>query len=405
MATLLRMPEVAAGATQAVLSQWLVRENVRFATGEAIAVLETDKASVEVEAEADAVILRTLVAGGAMVDVGAPIALLGEESEHAEIDKLLAGFGVGATTDVPAPARRDVEEPAPRARIFASPLARKLLKEAGIAPETVEGTGPNGRIVRRDVEKAVADARSAAAAEPAPSRRPPIPVPAGTGYREIPHSRLRRAVATRLTASKQEIPHFYVRRTARIDALLELRRQLNTVTPVKISVNDLVVRAVAVAHRRIPDANVIWTEDGMRQFESVDVAVAIASDRGLVTPVLRGVDKSTPAGISEQVRTFVQQATDGKLDQRDLEGGSIAVSNLGMYGVDEFSAIINPPQSAILAVGAGKPAPAVVEGELTIATQLALVLSVDHRAIDGALAARWMAALIEALEEPLRLLA
>ncbi|HET6499595.1 MAG TPA: dihydrolipoamide acetyltransferase family protein [Amycolatopsis sp.] len=455
MATLLRVPEVAAGATEAVLSHWLVKENVPFATGEPIVVIETEKASVEVEAEADAVILRTLVSDGSGVEVGSPMALIGDASEQgADIDKLLAELGVsGPVAEKEAPARREVPEtpaaapaaPTPTAtptatpaatpaaatvaqaatngsgsgRIFISPLARKLLKEAGLTADQVSGTGPNGRIVRRDVDRAIAEARTAApvaavtpptapaaatpaaAATPTPAARPAF----GAEFTEIPHTRLRRAVANRLTASKQNIPHFYVKRTARIDALLALRKQLNEVSPQKISVNDLVIRAVAVAHQAVPDANVIWTDEAMRRFDSVDIAVAIASERGLVTPVLRGVEKTSPSAIASQVKEFVKQANEGKLQQRDLEGGSISVTNLGMYGVEEFSAIINPPHSAILAVGAGQSAPAVVDGTVQVATQMALVLSVDHRAIDGALAAQWMDALVRTLEEPLRLLA
>ncbi len=187
--------------------------------------------------------------------------------------------------------------------------------------------------------------------------------------------------------------------------MLDLRKQLNDVAPQKISINDLVIKAVAVAHRAVPDANVIWTDEGMRQFESVDVAVAIAAERGLVMPVLRGIERMSPSAIARQVRTYVRQAGEGTLQQGDLEGGSLSVSNLGMHGVDEFSAIINPPHSAILAVGAGRPAAVVVEGTLEIATQMTLVLSVDHRAIDGALAAQWMEALVGALEQPLRLVA
>jgi pyruvate dehydrogenase E2 component (dihydrolipoamide acetyltransferase) len=212
-------------------------------------------------------------------------------------------------------------------------------------------------------------------------------------------------VASRLTASKQTVPHFYLKRTARIDDLLALRKQLNEVSPQKISVNDLVIAAVAVAHQAVPDANVIWTDEGMRQFESVDIAVAIASERGLVTPVLSAVERMSPSAIAREVKAYVQKANQGSLQQGDLEGGSLTVTNLGMYGVDEFSAIINPPHSAILAVGAGRPAPLVVDGTVQVATQMTLVLSVDHRAIDGALAAQWMEALVGALEQPLRLVA
>jgi pyruvate dehydrogenase E2 component (dihydrolipoamide acetyltransferase) len=224
-------------------------------------------------------------------------------------------------------------------------------------------------------------------------------------YREVPHSRVRRAIAARLTASKQSIPHFYVKRTARIDALLDLRRRLNEVSPQKISVNDLLLRAVAVTHVAVPEANAIWTDDAVRLFDSVDVAVAIAAERGLITPVLRDVQNAAPSAIARQTREFVRLAGEGKLAQRDLEGGSIAVTNLGMYGVEEFAAIINPPQSAILAVGAAVPAPVVADGAVEVATVLTLVLSADHRVIDGALAARWIDVLVTTLQEPLRLLA
>ncbi|MBB5157167.1 dihydrolipoamide acetyltransferase family protein [Saccharopolyspora phatthalungensis] len=416
MATLLRMPEVAAGATEAVLLEWLVKENAPFNTGDPIAVVETDKASVEVAAETGGVILRTLVPGGTSVEVGAPMALLGADGDDAaDVDRLLVELGVGVTpTPKSAPERREIPESAtettrqptrpsedePR-RVFISPLARKLLKEAGLTPEQLQGTGPNGRIIRRDVDKAIAEAQ--AAVQPTPARRSEQPI--GASFKEIPHSRLRRVIAERLTASKQTIPHFYLKRRAQVDELLALRTKLNQVSPSKISVNDLILRAVAVAHQEVPEANVIWTQDALHQYQAVDIGVAIAGERGLVTPVLRNVEKTSPSGIAAQVRAFVEQANEGRLRQSDLEGGSISVTNLGMYGVEEFSAIINPPHSAILAVGAAVPE-AVAAGEsVNVATRLSLVLSVDHRAIDGALAARWMAALVQALEEPMRLLA
>lgn len=436
MATLLRMPEVAAGATEAVLSEWLVRENVPFAAGDLVAVVETDKASVEIAAETSAVILRTLAPAGTLVQVGSPLALLGGDGDQpGDADRLLDELGVASAAEHrEVPERREVPEPAsapvqngPADRIFITPLARKLLKEAGLTPDQVRGTGPNGRIIRRDAEAAItsaeqpapapASARASAPAQalapdPAPASAPVAPSVgrpgvrvAGGGFREIPHTRLRRAIAERLTVSKQTIPHFSMKRSARIDALLALRAQLNEVSPCKISVNDLVLRAVAVAHRAVPEANVIWTDDALRQYDCADVGVAIAGKRGLVTPVLRGVEKTSPSTIAAQVREFVRQADDGTLRQSDLEGGSITVTNLGMFGVEEFTAIINPPQSSILAVGAGTKTPIVVDDKVEIATLLSLVLSVDHRAIDGALAARWMAALVRSLEEPYRLVA
>ena len=435
MATLMLVPEVAAGATESVLSEWLVAENIPFQAGDPILVLETDKAVVEVVAEVASVILRTLVPVGSTVEVGAPIALVGEESERgSDLEKILTELGVSSTIDTQPALPPQAQQPAgqtaklastaptsalPREinaaeqdRIFSSPIARKLLQDAGLSVETVAGSGPNGRIVRRDVEQAIA-ARAAvpAAIEPLANdledpRQPSEanPVVGGPSYLEIPHSRQRRALARRLTQSKQSIPHFYVKRTARIDDLLALRLQLNDMAARKLSINDLVIRAVAAAFVAVPEANVIWTDEGMRQFDSVDIAVAIASERGLVTPVLRSVEKTSIGEVANAVRSFVQQANDGKLQQRDLEGGSITVTNLGMYGVEEFSAIINPPQSAILAVGAGTAVAAVVDGEVVVATTISLVLSVDHRAIDGALAARWIDALVHCIERPLRLL-
>lgn len=406
MATLLRVPEVAAGATEVVLSKWLVNENVPFAAGEPIAVVVTERASVELEAPADAMILRALVPGGCGVAVGSPMAVIGDESERdADADRLLLELGVvrrGATSHGSLP---------DHGRLFSGPLARRDLRHAGLTADQVHGSGPNRRIGRRDVERAVARARMAAAT-PSPAAGGPAPAgesagagSAGAVYREIPHTRLRRAVAKRLTASMQSVPHLSLKRTARIDRLLALREQLNAVSFHRISVNDLVIRAVAVAYLSVPDANVIWTDAAMRRFESVDVAVAVASGRGLVAPVLRGVERTSPSAIANQVKAYARQADDGTLRQRDLEGGSITVANLGRYGVEEFTAIIDPPHSAVLAVGAGRAVPVVVDAAVQVATQMALVLSVDHRAIDGALAAQWMDALIRALEEPLRLVA
>jgi pyruvate dehydrogenase E2 component (dihydrolipoamide acetyltransferase) len=424
MAGLLRVPEVAAGATEAILSEWLVREGSSFRVGDPIAVLETEKAQVEIEADTDSVILRVLVVDGSQVEVGAPMALIGTDAElSADLDALLAELGVRAGSPTPAAPRREVPEPEspapvqeavpPSGRRFVSPLARKMLREAGLEADGIVGSGFQGRIVRSDVERAVAQARSEDRPEPAQVAQPavapasapqPRTRPQDTGFTDEPHSRLRRAVASRLTESKRSVPHFYLKRTARVDELLALRGRVNAQASLKTSLNDFVIRAVAVAHTLVPEANVIWTEDALRRFESVDIAVAIASEKGLVTPVLRGVEKSSLGAISSAVKAFVGQADSGKLQQRDLEGGSISVTNLGMYGVEEFHAIINPPHSAILAVGAARPAPAVVDGEVVVANLMSLVLSVDHRAIDGALAAKWMDALVTALESPLRLL-
>ena len=447
MAQLFPVPEVAAGSTEVVVAEWLVKPGEAFKAGDPIAVIETDKAVVEVEAEVDATLLRALVEAGKVAEVGAPMALLGSDAEvGGDIDGLLSELGVhGRGTEAPpASPRRDVpdaeaespapgQDPAPQdqsatssssrattasagGRVFISPIARKLLKDAGVSVDGIQGTGPNGRIRRRDVETIIAAASQSptenASEVRAPEAAPTGSIPAagrtaaaaGATWTEIPHSRLRRAVARRLTESKQQVPHFYVRRTAVLDELLALRAQVNDASPTKISVNDFLIRAIAVAHTEVAEANVIWTEESLRQFDSVDIAVAIASDRGLVTPVLRGVEKSSLSAISTQVKEFVARANEGKLQQSDLEGGSVTISNLGMFGVDEFSAIINPPQSAILAVGAGRPTPVAVGNKVRVRTAVELVLSVDHRAVDGALAAQWMTALVDAIERPLRLL-
>jgi len=427
MAELLPVPDVAAGSTEVVVSEWLVKVGDTFSAGDLIAVIETEKAVVELPAEHGGTLLKTLVESGSEAAVGSPMALIGTAAElDGDLDAMLRELGVSDDGPAPAPVRRDAPEPAPEAsgaasnlvpapadpgaprpegRLFVSPIARKLLREAGLSAQDVAGSGPHGRIRRRDVEAAISAEASRAA--------PPVvgPVVAETvaaatttqTWTETPHSRLRRTVATRLTQSKQQTPHFYLRRSVNLDALLALRTSLNEDSPVRLSVNDFLIRAIGVAHTAVPAANVIWTDDAMRQFDSVDVAVAIASEKGLVTPVLRGVEKASISGIAAQVRGFVDAANAGRLQQQDLEGGSITISNLGMYGVDEFSAIINPPHSAILAVGAGKPGVVVDDGQPVVATIANLVLSVDHRAIDGALAAQWMAALVEAIERPLRL--
>ncbi len=433
MAELLPVPEVAAGAAEVVVSEWLIKAGDTFSAGDVIAVIETEKAVVELPAEHDGTLLKTLVQNGSEAQVGSPLALIGSPEElNGDIDGLLRELGVTDAGGTPASPRRDVPADAPQpatdepafepddavslpsapsseGRIFISPIARKLLREAGLSAQDVAGSGPNGRIRRRDVEAAIAAGPSRESAR-VESSAPATPGTAATtgsapkpNWTEVPHSRLRRAVATRLTQSKQQTPHFYVRRSVNLDALLSLRATVNEDSPVRVSVNDFLIRAIAVAHTALPDANVIWTDDAMRQFDTVDVAVAIASEKGLVTPVLRNVQSTSISGIATQVRAFVDQANAGRLQQQDLEGGSITISNLGMYGVDEFSAIINPPHSAILAVGAGKPSVVAQDGQPVVATTANLVLSVDHRAIDGALAAKWMAALVEAIERPMRL--
>jgi pyruvate dehydrogenase E2 component (dihydrolipoamide acetyltransferase) len=426
MPELLRMPEIAASTTSAQLSAWPIAVKTPFAARDVIVTVETDKAVVDVEAESDGVILRTLVPEGTEVTVGTAIALLARPDEQVDdVDAVLAqlgvdpGAGAGAeaaptaplpAADGPAPGERPV-------RLFASPLARRLATEAGLLLTDLVGTGPAGRILRRDVEAAVAQrvAQEEATVHEASPAATPVPAPVSvaperapttaTPYVDQPLSRMRRAVAARLTESVTSAPHFYVRGVARVDELLRMRADLNDGAEVKVSVNDLVVKAVAKAHRSVPEMNVVWTGEAIRSFSSVDVAVAVATDTGLVTPVVRGVDALPVTAIARATRDFAARAREGRLQQSELEGGTVTVSNLGMYGVEEFSAILNPPQASILAVGAAREEAVVTDGRLEVGTVLRVTLSVDHRPVDGAIAARWMAAFVSLLERPVRILA
>lgn len=299
-------------------------------------------------------------------------------------------------------------------RIFASPIARRLAKDAKLNLEQLTGTGPGGRIVRSDVTRAITRqpppqptvlGTPAPAPAPAPSPAAALQPQSGEGWTEVPHTKLRKLIATRLTESKTTIPHFYLRASVRADRLLTLRAELNEALPVRISVNDLILKAVATAHTQVPDANVIWTETGLRKYDSVNLGVAIASLRGLVTPVVANVERLSIGTLAETTRDLARRAAEGQLKQAELEGGTSTVSNLGMYGTEEFTAIINPPQSSILAVGAALPEPDVnSDGKVEVRTKIHVVLCVDHRAIDGALAAQWMSAFRDAVETPLRLL-
>jgi pyruvate dehydrogenase E2 component (dihydrolipoamide acetyltransferase) len=417
MPELLRMPEVATGTTEAVLSSWSVSENAAITAKEVIATVETAKAVVDVEAETDGVVLRLLVAPGAEVETGTPIALVAGPGEHVtDIDSVLRDLGFAASPPVdpialdipeaattPEPSPVEVPVPAPQPsgghdRVFASPLARRRAKEAGLSIEQINGTGPNGRIVRRDVEVAVSSVSSA-------SRADPVESTSAAAWTDRPHTKLQRLVAARLTESKQQAPHFYVRGTARVDRLLGLREELNADSEVRISVNDLVIKAVARAHVRVPALNVVWTPDAIRSYSSVDASVAIATDSGLVTPLLRSVQDMSVSAVARSVQDFVGRARAGRLQQHELEGGSVTITNLGMFGTEEFAAIINPPQASILAVGAARQEPVVVDGEVRAATCMRLTLSVDHRPVDGVSAAEWMRVLISLLEHPARILA
>jgi pyruvate dehydrogenase E2 component (dihydrolipoamide acetyltransferase) len=418
MARLLRMPEVAANAANAVVAGWPVAENTAFAVDDAIAIVETEKAVVDVVADAPGVILKVLVAAGSEVRVGDPIALLGDVGEPiGDLDALLAELGavlnaVPSVAVTTTPASAALASPGPSAastsRIFSSPLARRLARDSGVSLAEITGTGQGGRIVRRDVDGVVED-RAKSHATPdafgAAGKALAVGPTEPPAYVDIPHTRMRRAIAGRLTESSRDAPHFFVYGTARVDKLLKLRARVNNTGAMKITVNDLVVMAAARAHVLVPAMNVIWTADAVRSYSRVDISIAVATDRGLVTPVLRGVEHMKLSTLAATARTLVERARSGELRQDDLDGGTLTVTNLGAYGTANFAAIINPPQAAILAVGAATRAPIVVKGKLRVGTQMNVTLSVDHRPIDGVVAAEWLAVFVSLLEEPARILA
>ena len=436
MASVVRMPSVLAGATEATIAGWHVAPGDKVTAGDPLAEIETEKALVEYGAEEAGIVGRLLLAAGEAGEIGAPIAVLTTDGEtDADIDAALSGeartaapaappaLTTAAAPQVPpapvAPAGPAAQplaaqpiQAAAQTRIFASPIVRRIAREQGIDLATVAGTGPNGRIVRRDIERLAGQRQPApggsrdgaqAAPRPAAAQTPPRPgaAQAPAAATLIPHTPVRRAIARRLTESKATTPHFYMATECIVDELLELRKRINKTAPVRVSVNDFVVLAVAAAFGDVPEANVTWSEEGLVAPASVDVPIAVATDGGLVTPVLRGVEGKRLSVIAAEAQSLAQRARDRRLMQHELEGGVFSVSNLGMYGTLEFSAIINPPQSGILAVGAARPQAVVTDGAVTVANVMRCTLSVDHRAIDGALAARWLAAFTARMQDPL----
>ena len=411
MATLICMPEVAANATQVTLQTWIKKEGEVVAVGDCLAEIETDKAIVEFNADRAGVMGPTLIQAGQEVEVGSPIGVLLDVGETSvNVSALLAKTGDNASvTQLPNPSTSEPAAPptllsgskvTPSHRVFVSPLARRLAKQRGIDLNTLIGSGPNGRIVKRDIE-----AGSAVVVSSPVMAQPSTVSPSTLGdYTEVPHSGMRRTIARRLTESKSTIPHFYLSVDCRMDRLMSLRSDINTAIPRKISVNDFIVRAVAVALREVPQANVGWTENAMRQFTQADIAVAVSTDFGLITPIVRAADRKSLSIISQEIADLAARARASQLRPDEYQGGSFSVSNLGMFGVSEFSAIINPPQAAILAVGVTQQVPVAEAGAVKIASVMRCTLSVDHRAIDGALAAQWLAAFKRLLENPLSML-
>lgn len=438
MATLIKLPSVAADADGGTLHQWLKQEGDSVAVGDALAEIETEKAIVEINAEQAGVLGRIVVpAGAASVPINTVIGVLLAPGEGAaDIERALAQSGAAGGADTPvqaaqagaptgasgssaaapaaatatassaaastgaAPAGTAVAPNAPPratsgARVFASPLARRLAAQWHVDLLTVQGTGPHGRIVRRDVE-AARDHAPAAPAQPASGRAP---------ARRVPHTGMRRAIARRLTESKQHVPHFYLTLDCRMDALLALRAQANHGGAVKLSVNDFIVRAAALALREVPEVNVSWHDDAIEFHAGADVSVAVATDGGLVTPIVRDADVKPLSAIATEIVELAGRAKINRLKPEEFTGGSLTVSNLGMYGIKQFAAIINPPQAAILAVGAAERRPLVAEnGDLVAATVMTVTLSADHRAVDGAVGARWLAAFKSLIENPVRIL-
>jgi pyruvate dehydrogenase E2 component (dihydrolipoamide acetyltransferase) len=405
MSRQLLLPSLSPGTEEVTLARWLKKEGDKFQRGEIIAEIETDKATMEFEAEEEGTIGSILVPAGTQgVKVNQPIAVILEEGEQHDATKNVSAFAASVAAKASAP---EPDVPAKRGappdlgddknasgRVFASPLARRLAKDAGVDLSTLVGSGPGGRVVRLDVDRA--EVASGEARRAAPS--------AG-GYREASLSSMRQAIARRLSESKRTIPHFYLTIDCAIDRLLALRAEINaTQGDAKLSVNDFVVRAVALAMVKVPAVNASFTETAIRFYNDIDVAVAVATPNGLITPVIRRADCKSLLATSAETKALSDRARAGRLRPEEYEGGGFTVSNLGMYGIQSFAAIINPPQACILAVGAGEQRVVVKDGAPTVATLMTNTLSVDHRVVDGIVGAEFLAAYKNGIEEPLRLL-
>jgi pyruvate dehydrogenase E2 component (dihydrolipoamide acetyltransferase) len=448
------MPALSPTMTEGNLAKWHKQVGDEVKSGDVIAEIETDKATMEVEAVDEGKIGKILVPEGAQgVAVNQPIALLLEEGED---ESALAGDG-GAGKPAPKPAESPAPAPQPasakgngaaepatpapapqgdgKGRIFASPLARRMAEQAGLDLTQLEGSGPNGRIVKADVESALSKGVPAKkpAAEPhaakpaptpaagqaaaqAPEAKPSAQKPAGVDakdfstklgmkFREVPNSGMRKVIARRLTEAKQTVPHFYLTVDCHLDDLMKVRADLNSRSDqYKLSVNDFVIRASALALKKVPATNAAWTDEAILMYEQVDMSVAVATPTGLITPIIKAAETKGLAQISNEMKDLAKRARDGKLKPEEFQGGTFSISNLGMFGVREFGAIINPPQGCILAVGVGEQRPVVKDGALSIATMMSCTLSVDHRVVDGAVGAEFLAAFKKLIEDPLTML-
>ncbi|MDC0967005.1 pyruvate dehydrogenase complex dihydrolipoamide acetyltransferase [Alphaproteobacteria bacterium] len=425
MAIEIKMPALSPTMTTGTLAKWLVGEGDRVNSGDVIAEIETDKATMEVESVDDGVMAKIFVdAGAENVAVGAVIAVLAEDGETAsdvakadlqEPSSPVPVTSVAAETKeraepapitaapvkaVPAPQTKSSDKP----RIFASPLARRIAADRNIALEGITGSGPYGRILRRDVESAATAPITQTTATLAGA------TPAGATQQAdsylVANSQMRKAIASRLQDSKQQAPHFYLTVDCVIDNLLEARKSLNAKAAegIKISVNDMIIRAAAMALIAVPEANASWEGENTRLFRHADIAMAVAIDGGLITPIVWAAEQKGLAALSQVTTDLAARARDGKLAANEYTGGSFTISNLGMFGVREFAAVINPPHGGILAVGAGEQRPIVIDGNLAVATVMSVTLSADHRAVDGAVGARWLQAFKGFVENPVTML-
>ena len=414
------MPALSPTMTEGKLSKWHVKVSDTVKSGQVICEIETDKATMEVEAVDEGKVGQIVVEEGAEgVKVNAVIAVLLEEGEK-EVAKAAAPAAKTATpapaaAPAPKPAAAPAAAPVPAAssggaRVFASPLAKRIAAEKGINLSGVKGSGPNGRIVKADVESAKPGAAPAASA-PAPR---PVAAPSGgqpvfvaPGDMRVPHTSVRKVIARRMLESKQTVPHFYLTVELEIDALLAARQAINAVTEkkgAKVSVNDMVIKACAKALRDHPDCNASWTEDEMVQYGAVDISVAVATDRGLITPIVRNADMKGLAQIATEMKDLAARAKVGKLKLEEFQGGGFTISNLGMFGVKDFAAIINPPQAMILAVGAGEERAVVRKGQVVVRNMMNCTLAVDHRVVDGAMGAQFLQTLRAYVEQPAAML-
>ncbi|HVI51827.1 MAG TPA: pyruvate dehydrogenase complex dihydrolipoamide acetyltransferase [Candidatus Sulfotelmatobacter sp.] len=408
------MPALSPTMTEGTLARWLKNEGDAVKSGDVIAEIETDKATMEFEAIDEGTLAKILVpAGTSGVAVNTLIGVILEEGEDASAISAAAPAAkpAAAPAAAPAPAVSTPVAAVPITvqgdRVFATPLARRIAKDAGLDLKAVAGSGPHGRIVKHDVEEALASGPAKSAAVPAAvPAAAAAPAPAfGPAYTEVPLTSMRKVIAQRLTEAKQTVPHFYLTVDCQLDKLLALRADLNGRSDdYKLSVNDFIIRAVALALKKVPAANASFTDTAIRLYTDVDVSVAVATPAGLITPIVKHADQKGLAAISGEMKSLAAKAKDGKLKPEEFQGGTFTISNLGMFGVKEFAAIINPPQGCILAVGAGEQRPVVKDGALGIATVMSCTLSVDHRVVDGAVGAEFLAAFKKLVEEPLTML-